>query len=171
MCWSDASELIQLDCRTSPAQVKSTIEISKHKEMFIDICFLNNGDKALVVLAQNEGLVAYNTETGQIEWRLIGGLEDRQSYPVSHLPTTGGITISFTRVSADGRGDVFAVGCSGFLYVLASNGKHLFSLNGRRRLNLNVVRAVRWFEKTSTLTLSHSEKTSVRDKITYVNVK
>ena len=82
-----------------------------------------------------------------------------------------GTTISFARVAADGRGHIFAVDCSGFLYVLASDGKHLFSLTGRRFLNLNLVKTVRWFEKTSTLIVSHRETRFARDAITYMNVK
>ena len=171
-CWCDSSELIQLDCRTSPPQVKSRIEISKQIDMCMDMCFLNNCDKALVVVPQfSSGLAAYNTETGQIEWRLTGRLKDGKFYPVSHSPTTVGTTISFARVATDGRGHIFAVDFSGFLYVLASDGKHLFSLTGRRFLNLNLVKTVRWFEKASTLIVSHRETRFTRDAITYMNVK
>ena len=172
--WS-GRRLIQLDCRSSPPQVKSTIEINKYGSLYRDMCFLDSGNKAMVVVAQSyKGLTAYNTETGQIEWMFTVCLKNGKFHPVSHSPNTNGCTsdVYFSSVAADGRGHVFAGGLyNGRVHVLASDGKYLCYINGGRRLNLELVHDVQWCKKTSSLIVSHAEETRMRGVITYVNVK
>ena len=169
---TDKGELIQLDCRSSPPQVKSTIEISKYKKTSIDIfmCFLNNGDKALIVVTQGfGGLTAYNTDTGQTEWTLTGKFNNGKFCDVSNSPDIGGIDICFTGVATDGRGHVFAGDLyNGCIHVLAADGKYLRTFSGGHSRHLNFIKAVRWCEKTSSLIVSHRDKSGA---ITHVNVK
>ena len=160
--------LVQLDCSSFPPQVKHTFDINLYdKRWSKDMCFIKDGDKALVVVAQSfKGLTAYNTETGQIEWSITGRLEDRKFYPEPSLQNYEGIW--FSSVAADVRGHVL-VGDhrNDCIYMFSSSGDYLLNLNKDGSLNMNKIRVVRWCQKTSSFMVSHREKLSNRDTVTY----
>ena len=163
----NTAHLVQLDCSSSPVQVKHTFEINLyHKGWTKDMCFVNDGNKALVVVAQSfKGLTAYNTETGQIEWSVTGRLKNGR-YRVSRSQNSKGIW--FTAVTANARGHVLVVDRrSGSMYMFSSEGEYLVYLNKPGCLNLQEVRVVRWCQKTSSFMASHRELRSNRDTITY----
>ena len=76
--------------------------------------------------------------------------------------------IWFSSVAADVLGHIL-VGdhhndCT---YMFSSSGDYLLHLNKEGSLNLNEIRVVRWCQKTSSFMVSHREKRSNRDIITY----
>ena len=159
--------LVQLDCSSFPPQVKHTIDINLYdKRWSKDMCFVKDGDKALVVVAQSyKGLTAYNTETGQIEWSVTGRLEDRKFYPEPISQNYEGIW--FCVVAVDVQGHV-VVGDhhNDSVYIFSFSGKYLHYLNKESGLNLNEIRVVRWCQKTSSsFMVSHREKRSNRDTV------
>ena len=182
MCWlfgSDTIELIQLDCSFSPPRIKATTEISRFPRRLCtdkrteDMCFMNNGDKALVVVSTKlAGLTAYNTETGQVEWKLNGCFKDETFHPVaSPWPNVKGNW--FTGVAVDGRGHIFVSDVLNLcIHVLDSSGTHLLSLDERYCRNCPILKKVQWCEKTSSLVVAcQFPGRSMCSKLTYIKVK
>ena len=169
---NDTGELIQLDCSSSPPQVKSTTKISEYfKGWRSDMCFANSGHKSLIIVAHGyEGLIAYSTETGKVEWTLTGRLKNGKFCPVPDSQNRDATW--FSVVAVDGRGHVF-VGDTyhNCMYILSSNGKYLFDVNKDGDLNPNAIRGVRWCENISSFEVSHREKRSRNDTITFVELE
>ena len=64
------------------------------------MCYVTDGKKSAVVVAQNEfGLFAYNTQTGKPFWKLKG--EPKGDFAAPQV-------MNFTAVTEDGRGHLIA---------------------------------------------------------------
>ena len=149
-----ASTLIYLDVSKEPTEVHwLDLNESKpkpaagkcviHTQVNItdDICFVQYGDKhLLVVAARKAGLFAYNTDTNKLEWKVVGKVSGMEQ------------AVLATGATTDGRGTLF-MGDRGnecIQMFSASDGQYL----GRLIKDVETIgnpRRVHWSPETSSL--------------------
>ena len=67
------ANVVSLDCSSWPPKSYSKIRIRPFSGGAPGMCYVTDGKKSAVVVAQNEfGLFAYNTQTGKPYWKLKG---------------------------------------------------------------------------------------------------
>ena len=180
--WSIEDKVLlgRLDCTASPSTECNSIEMSHcNKIGSLDMCFVGDNDKMLVITAQpTRGLIAFNIQTRKIQWAVIGRLKGEKisaQRPSCLLLATNGLfsvdgnTMSFTAVTTDGRGHIFACDVvTECVYVFYSHGGCLVVLLGKGRY-LWGPRMVRWCDKMSSLVVLH--KKNEHEMITFLRPK
>ena len=111
------ANVVSLDCSSWPPKSYSKIRIRPFSGGAPGMCYVTDGKKSAVVVAQNEfGLFAYNTQTGKPYWKLKG--EPKGDFTAPQL-------MNFTAVTGDGRGHLVA--CD-----RANRCVHMMDLRGQR---------------------------------------
>ena len=145
----EASTLFYVNRSTKPFDIycldltKSTrIKVIHTQHSTIDgVCFVQNGDKQLLVVTDRSmGVFAYNTETDELEWNVVG----KPSRMYKRIDASG--------VATDGRGHLYVGDYLNGNWCIqmfsASDGQHL------RYLSMEVlghVGRLDWCEQTSSL--------------------
>ena len=106
------------------------------------MCYSQDGDEKLLVLAARNSLLAYNTNTGKLEWE-----RDRKPQDMEK-------SIDFHGVATDGRGHLFVCdwmdGNKCIHLFRASDGQHLVCLV-KDEEEISAPGRIHWCEKSSSL--------------------
>ena len=134
--WLDLSEL-----QPKPAAGKRVIHTKQHK--IYDMCCTQDGDEQLlVVTARHDGLFAYNTITGKLEWKVDGKLPGMEK------------DIDCIGVTMDKNGHLFVCDYSNGNKCIhlfrASDGQYLGCLIKDEK-ELGAPALIHWCENTSSL--------------------
>ena len=148
--WLDLS-----DAKPKPAAGKCTIDI---ESKIRDVCVVKDGDKELLIVVVDEvnGVFAYNTETGKLEWKV-----DVAAPRIKYGMCPVGIT-------TDGRGHLFVTDENNeFIHMFsASDGLYITDL----KITGNP-QAIRWCKKSSSLVLNVIEKGKFHLNVINVQVR
>ena len=134
--WLDLSE-----SQPKPSVGRRTIHI-KQKFIYDVCCTQDGGEQLLVVTARHDGLFAYNTNTGKLEWKV-----DRKAPGMEKDMDCIGVTM-------DKRGHLFVCNYKNENRCIhlfrASDGKYLGCLI-KYEEELGVPARIHWCEKSSSL--------------------
>ena len=126
--------------KPKPAAGKRAIHLEQ--DDIRNMCFVQHGDKQLLIVADRNKLFAYNTNTGKNEWKVSGKLQGVDK------------GIDFSGVTTDACGNLFVCdfknGNNCIHLFRASDGQHLGCLM-KDDEELGHPGIVHWYDKTSSL--------------------
>ena len=120
-----------------PKPVEGRQTIHTELDRIDDMCFVQDGDKQLLIVTNYKGFFAYNTDTDKLEWKVV------------EKPNQN---IGIRAVTTDGRGHLFASDYNNHsIHVYSvSDGSYIRSLRGGDNA-LCKPEFIRWCKKTSSL--------------------
>ena len=136
-------EVNWLDLSESPPKPAAGKRVIHTKlEFILDMCCTQDGDEHLLVVAAGNGLFAYNTNTGKLEWKV-----DRKPPGMEKRMECIGVT-------TDNRDHLFVCdwknGNSCIHLIRASDGQYLGCLMKHEK-ELGAPGCIHWCEKSSSL--------------------
>ena len=159
--WAGDDHVVRLLSCSSLALIP-TATINIGKDLVRDICFVQHGDKELLVVNRNLDNVceiqAYSTATSTLEWRVRG-----------RLPGMGA-DVDPLGITTDGLGHLFVCdGANRCIFVLSADGKFVAILMREGEQNLGEPRKIRWCNASESLVVSN--KRDEKWNVSIVNVK
>ena len=143
----DPREVRWLDCRgATPKSLKS---ISTQQDHVCEMCYIPTDDKGLLISPDGYRIFAYNTNSGEVAWRINDKTKGMQ-----RNKNPDGVTW-------DGEAHLFLPDTKrALIHVCSVDGKYMGCLIKEGEQGLGVPGCIRWCNNTSSLIVAHFKENS-----------